>query len=282
MTSKDDRHSVFRSAEQDVTSAAQTPSTAQTRSPAFRLAFLDHEFIKREEMRPVRLQLELQKIELMMLDEGIESTVVMFGGARIPRPEDASAARTPALGALSHYYDEGRRFAAMCTTESMKTGGRRKVVVTGGGPGAMEAGNRGAHEAGGRSIGLGIVLPFENVPNEYVTPELSFNFHYFAIRKMHFLMRAEAIAAFPGGFGTLDELFETLTLIQTGRMAPVPVLLFGTQFWKEIVNWEALRDSGTIGENDLELFRFVDTAEEAWEAMTRWAHSWSPIPRSET
>ncbi|MFT6772500.1 MAG: hypothetical protein ACJA1L_000204 [Paracoccaceae bacterium] len=282
MTNKDDRHSVFRSAEQDVSTAAQIPSTPQTEDPAYRLAFLDHDFIKREELRPVRLMLELQKIELMMLDAGIESTVVMFGGARIPRPEDAATARTPALGALSHYYEEGRRFAAMCTTESMKTGGRRKVVVTGGGPGAMEAGNRGAADAGGRSIGLGIVLPFENVPNEYVTPELSFNFHYFAIRKMHFLMRAEAIAAFPGGFGTLDELFETLTLIQTGRMAPVPVLLFGKAFWQSIVNWEALRDSGTIGANDLELFRFVDTAEEAWTEMTEWAHTWDPVHRTET
>lgn len=280
MTKKDDRHSVFRSATQDVQAAEKAPATPQTEHPAYRLAFHDHEFIKRDEMRPVRLQLELQKIEMMMLDEGIESTVVMFGGARIPRPEDAAKARTPALGALSHYYEEGRRFAAMCTTESMKTGGRRKVVVTGGGPGAMEAGNRGAHDAGGRSVGLGIVLPFESVPNPYVTPELSFNFHYFAIRKMHFLMRAEAVTAFPGGFGTLDELFETLTLIQTGRMDPVPVLLFGKEFWKSIVNWDALCESGTIGANDLELFRFVDTAEEAWDAMTNWEHSWDPIPRS--
>ncbi|MGG7568580.1 LOG family protein [Rhodovulum sp. DZ06] len=281
MTDKTDRRSVFRSAEQDISVAEATPHTPQTESPAYRLAFHDHEFIKREEMRPVRLQLELQKIEMLMKDEEIESTVVMFGGARIPRPEEAGKARTKQLAALAHYYDEGRRFAKMCTEDSIANhGGKRRVVVTGGGPGAMEAGNRGAHEAGGRSIGLGIVLPFEHAPNEYVTPELSFNFHYFAIRKMHFLMRAEAITAFPGGYGTMDELFETLTLIQTGRMEPLPVLLFGKDFWTSVVNWEALRDSGTIGEDDLKLFRFVDTAEEAWEAMTTWAHEWQQVPRA--
>ena len=281
MTDKTDRRSVFRSADQDVAAAEAAPSTAQTRSPAYRLAFHDDAFIKREELRPVRLQLELQKIELLMQDEGIDSTVVMFGGARIPAPEAADKARTPQLAALAKYYDEARRFAALCTEDSMANhGGRRRVVVTGGGPGAMEAGNRGAHEAGGRSIGLGIVLPFEHAPNVYVTPELSFNFHYFAIRKMHFLMRAEAICAFPGGFGTMDELFETLTLIQTGRMDPLPVLLFGVDFWKSVVNWEALRDSGTIGEDDLKLFRFVDTAEEAWAAMTGWKHEWAQVPRA--
>ena len=279
MTDKTDRRSVFRSAGEDISSAAATPSTPQTESPAYRLAFHDDAFIKREEMRPVRLQLELQKIELLMQDEGIDSTVVMFGGARIPRPD--AAAQSPKMAEMAKYYDEARRFAALCTADSMKNSdGRRRVVVTGGGPGAMEAGNRGAAEAGGRSIGLGIVLPFEAAPNEYVTPELSFNFHYFAIRKMHFLMRAEAIAAFPGGYGTMDELFETLTLIQTGRMEPLPVLLFGSDFWNTVVNWEALRDSGTIGADDLKMFRFVDSAEEAWNAMTGWSYDWQRRPRA--
>jgi uncharacterized protein (TIGR00730 family) len=158
----------------------------------------------------------------------------------------------------------------MMTERSKQNGHRHDVIVTGGGPGVMEAGNRGAAEAGGVSIGLNIVLPHEQAPNEYVTPELCFNFHYFGIRKMHFLMRARAVAVFPGGFGTLDELFETLTLIQTGRMEQVPVLLFGEDFWRRIVNWEALADAGTIAEDDLKLFHFVETAEDAVAAIDAW------------
>jgi hypothetical protein len=272
---RDERHSVFRSAQEDIASAERQPRTPQSESPAYRLSFRDLDFLKREELRPVRLQLELLKTEMLMTEAGIESTVVFFGGARIPPPEHAAHARTKMLGDLSRYYEEARRFARICTEHSLETGGTRHVIVTGGGPGVMEAGNRGAHEAGGRSIGLGIVLPFENAPNEYVTPELSFNFHYFAIRKMHFLMRAEAIAVFPGGFGTLDELFESLTLIQTNRMAPVPVLLFGEAFWRRIIDFEALAESGTIGERDLDLFEFVDTAEEAWAILE------SPLRRAD-
>ncbi len=264
----DDRHSVFRSAEQDIHSAERQPVTPQSASPSYRLAFRDLDFLKHEDLRPVRLQLELLKIETLLREEGIESTVVLFGGARILSPDMKHRARTETLAELSHFYEEARRFARLCTEASMAEGGSHHVVVTGGGPGVMEAGNRGAEEAGGRSIGLGIVLPFENAPNAYVTPELSFNFHYFAIRKMHFLMRAEAIAVFPGGFGTLDELFETLTLIQTRRMAPVPVLLFGEAFWRRIVNWEALADAGTIAPEDLELFHFVESAEQAWELLS--------------
>ncbi|MEM1234641.1 MAG: TIGR00730 family Rossman fold protein, partial [Pseudomonadota bacterium] len=194
-------------------------------------------------------------------------TIVMFGGARIPEPAKKDQARTKTLAELSEQYDEARTFARLMTEKSMATGGRENVIVTGGGPGVMEAGNRGAVDAGGRSIGLNIVLPHEQAPNAYVTPELCFNFHYFAIRKMHFLMRARAICVFPGGFGTLDELFETLTLIQTKRMDPVPVLLFGRAFWERIVNWEALADAGTISDEDLDLFRFVETAEEAIAAL---------------
>jgi uncharacterized protein (TIGR00730 family) len=191
----------------------------------------------------------------------------MFGGARIPAPDRRETARTETLGALSHYYEEARKFARLVGAESVRRDGHEYVVCTGGGPGVMEAGSQGASEAGAQTIGLGIVLPREEAPNPYVTPELSFNFHYFAIRKMHFLMRARAVAVFPGGFGTLDELFETLTLIQTARMEPIPVLLFGREFWRKIVNWEALADAGTISPEDLDLFNFVETAEEGWEII---------------
>ena len=254
----------FPSAGADIRKARATPHTPQTDHPAYRLAFADNDFLCREELRPIRLQLELLKPEMLMLEEGIDSTVVMFGGARIPAPADREKARTETLKGLADFYEEARMFARLCTEHSMATGGRDFVVCTGGGPGVMEAGNRGAVDVGGKSIGLNIVLPHEQAPNPYVTPELSFNFHYFAIRKMHFLMRARAITVFPGGFGTLDELFETLTLIQTKRMEPTPVLLFGKDFWTRIIDFEALSDAGTISPEDLELFKFVETAEEAW------------------
>lgn len=264
----DPRSHVFRDSHQDIETTRQIPETAQTRSPAYRLAFADNDFLCREELRPVRLQLELLKCDMAMEEAGIKSTVVLFGGARIPAPENAAAARTPMLGSLSKYYDQARRFAQMVTEQSLVNGGTENVICTGGGPGVMEAGNRGAAEAGGISIGLNIVLPHEQAPNPYVTPALSFNFHYFAIRKMHFLMRANAIAVFPGGFGTLDEMFEALTLIQTTRMKPVPFLLFGREYWETIINWQALADAGTISATDLDLFHFVETAEEAMDAIT--------------
>lgn len=263
----DDRANVFRHSEEDAVIAAQDPDTPQTRAPAYRLAFTDTEFLLREELRPVRLQLELLKPQLVMDERGIKSTVVMFGGARIPAPANAGRARTPTLAGLSHYYAEAERFARLITERSMASYGRDWVICTGGGPGVMEAGNKGAHEAGGQSIGLGIVLPHEQAPNLYVTPDLSFNFHYFAIRKMHFLMRARAITVFPGGFGTLDEMFETLTLIQTKRMKRVPFLMFGRSFWDSIINWEALAESGTISPEDLALMTFVETADEAIAAI---------------
>ncbi|MFU1681591.1 TIGR00730 family Rossman fold protein [Phaeobacter piscinae] len=267
----DDRHSQFRDAHSDRDRAEHVPSTPQTESPAYRLAFADKDFLCRDELRPVRLQLELLKPQLMLDEHGIESTIVMFGGARIPAPKDKDQARTKTLRDLSHFYDEARKFAKLMTEKSMVAGGKNDVIVTGGGPGVMEAGNRGAIDAGGASVGLNIVLPHEQAPNEYVTPDLCFNFHYFAIRKMHFLMRARAITVFPGGFGTLDEMFETLTLIQTGRMERVPFLLFGRAFWEKIINWEALADAGTISEEDLDLFRFVETAEEAIHIIDNWA-----------
>ena len=260
----------FRDAGIDRKTASEVPDTPQTRSPAYRLAFADEDFMCRSELRPVRLQLELLKFEMLMDEMDIDSTIVMFGGARIPSPATKDTARTKTLADLSRFYEEARRFAFAMTERSKDSNMRENVVVTGGGPGVMEAGNLGAHEAGGRSIGLNIVLPHEQAPNAYVTPELAFNFHYFAIRKMHFLMRAAAICVFPGGFGTLDELFETLTLIQTGRMDRIPVLLFGREFWEGIVNWDALSEAGTISAEDLDLFKFVETAEEALEAIDTW------------
>ena len=263
----DNRRHPFRRSAQDREEASHVPDTPQTRSPAYALAFADPNFMCRDELRPVRLQLELLKPELMLDEQGIDSTVVMFGGARIPEPTTKDTARTKTLADLSKYYDEARKFAELMTKKGEAS---ENVIVTGGGPGVMEAGNRGAIDAGGRSIGLNIVLPHEQAPNEYVTPELCFNFHYFAIRKMHFLMRAKAITVFPGGFGTLDETFEALTLIQTGRMEKVPFLLFGRAFWESIINWDALADAGTISEDDLALFKFVETAEEAVEALETW------------
>lgn len=266
----DHRRHPMRDSREDRAGALKVPDTPQTRAPSYKLAFADEEFLLRDDLRPVRWQLELLKPEIGMDEAGVDSTIVLFGGARIPEPAKKDTARTQTLADLSKYYEEARRFAYLMTQRSMEAGGRDNVIVTGGGPGVMEAGNRGAEEAGGRSIGLNIVLPHEQAPNEYVTPELCYNFHYFAIRKMHFLMRAAAVTVFPGGFGTLDELFEALTLIQTGRMERVPFLLFGGDFWRKIINWDALADAGTISDDDLQLFRFVETAEDAIEALDNW------------
>lgn len=264
------RQGPFPDAEQDLRTAEGIPDTPQTRAPSYRLAFADDEFLCRDELRPVRLQLELLKPEMLMSERGIRSTVVLFGGARIPEPARRAEAATPALADLSRYYAEAREFARLMTLRSLEAGGCENVIVTGGGPGVMEAGNRGAADAGGVSIGMNIVLPHEQAPNAYVTPDLCFNFHYFAIRKMHFLMRARVLAVFPGGFGTFDELFETLTLIQTNRMAAIPFLLFGEAFWRKVVNWEALCEAGTISPEDLRLFRFVETAQEAVDCLDAW------------
>jgi hypothetical protein len=266
----DQRRHPFRHSSEDRAEASHVPDTPQTRAPSYALAFADPDFLCRDELRPVRLQLELLKPEVLMNEAGVNSTIVLFGGARIPEPAKKDSARTKTLSDLSKYYDEARKFARLMTEKSMQNGGLENVIVTGGGPGVMEAGNRGAQEAGGVSIGMNIVLPHEQAPNEYVTPDLCFNFHYFAIRKMHFLMRAKAVCVFPGGFGTLDETFEALTLIQTGRMEQVPFLLFGRAFWEKIINWDALADAGTISTDDLKLFRFVETAEEAVEALENW------------
>lgn len=262
------RVSRFRDAGEDIRHARVVPDTPQARSPSYRLAFADTDFLLRDEMRPVRLQLELQKAELLLSERGINSTVILFGGARIP--ETADKAKTPVQAGLVRYYDEARSFARRVTERALRHDCCEYVIATGGGPGVMEAGNRGAHDAGGISIGLNIVLPHEQVPNRYVTPDLTFSFHYFAIRKMHFLMRARAIAVFPGGFGTLDEFFESITLIQTGRMNRVPLMMFGRAYWENVVNFQALADAGTISPDDLDLISFVETADDALAVMDAW------------
>jgi uncharacterized protein (TIGR00730 family) len=263
----------FPDAREDLEQSDRVPGTPQTLHPSYRLAFSDADFMTRDELRPVRLQLELLKTEMALAERGIASTVVMFGSARIPAPQDPGAARAPGLVRLARYYEEAREFARLCTLKALATGNREGVVCTGGGPGIMEAGSRGADEAGGISISLNIVLPHEQTPNRYGTPDLSFNFHYFAIRKMHFLMRARAIAVFPGGFGTLDELFEVLTLVQSGRMRRLPILLFGEAFWRQVVNWDALVEAGTIAPDDPELFTYVDSAARAVELIDAWTAS---------
>ncbi|EJF89502.1 TIGR00730 family protein [Bartonella vinsonii subsp. arupensis OK-94-513] len=246
--------------------------SAQMHSPTYRLAYIDQEFMMRPELRSQRLSLEFIKPEITLQECDIQSTVVLFGGARIPQPgQEAWAAKNETqkknLHALSHYYNEAREFARLCSCYSATTEYREFVVVTGGGPGVMEAGNRGASDVGAPTIGLNVVLPHEQSPNSYVSPHLCFNFHYLGIRKMHFLMRAKALAVFPGGFGTLDELFETLTLIQTGRMKRVPILLFGKEFWDNAINFDYLSVQGTISPSDLTLITFVNTAAEAFEEI---------------
>ena len=275
----------FPSAREDARSAERCVPCKQTLSPSYRLAYRDDDSLLRDELRPIRLQLELLKPELILQEHKIENTVIVFGSARIPESAVArkklKAAKTayaqePSNKELerkvkilsrvvenSKYYEEARRFARLISQSAKASENYNFVIVTGGGPGIMEAANRGAYDAGTESIGLNIVLPFEQKPNEYITPELCFQFHYFAIRKMHFLMRARALVVFPGGYGTLDELFETLTLIQTSKIKPIPVLIFGRKFWEKIINFEALVEEGTISPEDVEIFRYVEAAEEA-------------------
>lgn len=267
------RYKALPHSHDDIEKSREVPKTPQTEAPAYRLAFDDPDFLCREETRPIRLQLELLKTELLLQESGIQSTVVLFGGSRIPEPgKEALAARNPTqkrnLESNSRYYDEARHFARRVSEYSATTYHRELVIVTGGGPGVMEAGNRGAADIGAPSIGLNIVLPHEQAPNDYVTPEFCFNFHYFAIRKMHFLLRAKAVAIFPGGFGTMDELFESLTLIQTRRMDRIPLLLFGREFWSRVVDFDELARQGTISPEDPGLFNYVDTAQEGWEVLS--------------
>jgi uncharacterized protein (TIGR00730 family) len=252
----------------------------------------DTEFLQREELRPIRIGLELLKPELIQHEQGIRSTIVVFGSARLQEPAAAretlrlreeEAARSPtdhrcrqqaAIARrqldLSKYYDVAREFSRLVSSTCQTDGRCDYVVITGGGPGIMEAANRGAADMKAKSIGLNITLFHEQRPNPYITPELCFQFRYFAIRKMHFLIRAKALVAFPGGFGTLDELFETLTLVQTGKVQDVVIVLVGQAFWERLINWQMLIEDGLIGQDDLRLFHYAETAQEAWELIVRY------------
>ncbi|MGA1271577.1 MAG: TIGR00730 family Rossman fold protein [Burkholderiaceae bacterium] len=253
---------------------------------ANRLAFADPEFLLRRETRGIRFQLEMLKPDLAQRELGIESTVVVFGSARVLAPEKAQAAVAEAeMQAdekllsqarkrlqLASYYDQARAFARMVAryTSHQSDPDKRLFICTGGGPGIMEAANRGAHDEGALNVGLNIALPHEQAPNPYITAQLCFKFHYFALRKMHFMMRAKALVAFPGGFGTLDEMFEMLTLVQCRKAKPVPIILYGSEFWHSLINFNMLADLGTISEQDLDLLRFVDSPQEAWGAISEF------------
>uniref|UniRef100_UPI0040486B70 LOG family protein n=1 Tax=Rheinheimera sp. TaxID=1869214 RepID=UPI0040486B70 len=255
---------------------------------SFRLAFADHEFLMQDELRHVRLQLEYLKPQLVLEQHNISATIVVFGSARFLSPEHAQTELAKAQQVLavtdsaqqrqrvqqaqrqlrnSQYYSASQQFAALATRYSCCNKDCAMTIISGGGPGIMEAANRGAMDAGGESIGLNIVLPKEQHPNPYITPQFCFQFHYFAIRKMHFLQRARALVAFPGGFGTLDELFETLTLIQTQKAARVPVILYDKAFWQKLINFDMLVEEGLISAEDLDLIQYANTPEHAWQLI---------------
>ncbi|RJP65329.1 MAG: TIGR00730 family Rossman fold protein [Comamonadaceae bacterium] len=252
---------------------------------AYRLAFADPEFLLRRETRGIRFQLEMLKPDLAQRDAGIENTIVVFGSARFREASEAQEqlvraersgeareiTRAQAMVRNAHYYEHAREFARTVARYSAKCDKAEQLFIcTGGGPGIMEAASRGAHEEGAPNVGLNIALPHEQAANPYVSPELSFKFHYFALRKMHFMMRAKALLAFPGGFGTLDELFEVITLVQCKKSKPVPILLFGTDYWKRLINLDVLVEEGTISPEDLDLFRYVDDSQTAWEHILRF------------
>lgn len=279
----------FHSASKERTHTKKLPETAQTKSSSFKLAFDDPDFLLQDELRPVRLQLELLKPELILQEHNIHSTIVVFGSARIPEPKIAkknlaealqNAKRNPGDEQLetqarladriyqkSKYYTEAQQFATHVSCACQADSQCEYIITTGGGPGIMEAACRGASEINAKSIALNIVLPHEQAPNQYATPELSFQFHYFALRKMHFLLRAKALVVFPGGFGTLDELFEALTLLQTGKIKPIPVILFDKSYWQKVIDFDFLVEEGMIKSSDLELFQYVEKAEEAWDII---------------
>lgn len=252
---------------------------------ANRLAFADPEFILRRELRGVRMQMEMLKPDLGQSAAGIDNTIVVFGGARFCSPEQAQAALTAAhasgdsnelavaqrLVRNAPYYTQAREFGKLVAQYSQSCPSSDKLFIcTGGGPGVMEAANRGAADVGAPSVGLSIALPREEKPNRFVPAELSFKFHYFALRKMHFMIRAKALVAFPGGFGTLDELFEVLCLVQTRKAKPVPIFLYGSAYWKKVINFEALADEGAISHEDLKLFTYVDDAQTAWAEIQKF------------
>lgn len=271
----------------DDSSGHHTAVTSSSYIPADR----DIEFLQRDELRPLRLGLELLKPELIQEEQGIRSTIVVFGSSRLLEPSLAREALKQAMAelqafpqdrtlqqrvaiaerrfALAHYYDVAREFGRLVSSTCQVDGQCDYVVVTGGGPGIMEAANRGAADVGAKSMGLNITLPHEQYPNPYITPELCFQFRYFALRKMHFLLRARALVVFPGGFGTLDELFETLTLLQTGKTRNITIVLMGRTFWERLINWPLLVDEGLITVDDLSLFHFAETAQQAWDLISR-------------
>jgi len=282
---------IFPTSKVDARAAEHVPSIPQTESAAYKLAFQDSEFLLREDLRPVRFQLELLKPELFLNEAGIGSTFVFYGSARVPSPDMADALIAAAtndeqmaiakrLKAKSPYYEVARELARLASQCGADDEGKRQFVVcSGGGPSFMEAANRGAADVGANTIGLNIVLPHEQLPNPYVTPDLSFQFHYFALRKMHFLLRARAVAVFPGGYGTFDELFELLTLIQTGKVRPLPILLFGSDYWNKVVNFQAMVDEGVISPHDLELLHWSEEASEAWQfVLSFYAEDPAPQP----
>ena len=249
---------------------------------AYRLAFADPEFLLRRETRGLRIQLEMLKPDLEMQAQGIENTIVVFGSARFPAPEDAQLAQQAAMvtgdaNAIelaaqkvrnAQYYDQARLFSRLVAGYGARRPPKERLVIcTGGGPGIMEAANRGAHEMGALTVGLNIGLPHEQGANPYISPSLNFKFHYFAMRKMHFMMRAKALVAFPGGMGTMDELFEVMTLVQTGKAKPVPIILFGTEYWKRLVNFDVMVEEGTISREDLAMFTYTDDPHVAWDTI---------------
>jgi len=249
---------------------------------AYRLAFADPDFMLRRETRGIRFQLEMLKPELGQAEQGIDNTVVVFGSARFASPEDAQQlwceaqvsgdtqdiARAEQALKNAHYYSQACTFARLVAEYSLgQPPAKRLYICTGGGPGIMEAANRGAYEVGAPNVGLNITLPHEQSGNPYITPSLCYKFHYFALRKMHLMMRAKALIVFPGGFGTLDELFEVLTLVQTGKVKPVPIVLFGTDFWQRLLNWDVLVEEGTISADDLKLFHHTDDPHKAWDLV---------------
>lgn len=281
----DDR--IFPSAAQDIELAREKDVyTRQTESASYRLAFDDLEFISRDDMRPTRMSLELSKPEVILSEHDIDATVAIFGSARTPSPEDAAKCLNAAKENYktvgennqskqqlkqaqrdiqqSKWYQYASNLAHLITRDSMQGAIRTLHIVTGGGPGIMEAANRGANEANGKSVGFNIVLPSEQKPNTYITPELCFRFHYFAMRKLHFLLRSKAIVIFPGGYGTLDELFEVLTLVQTGTIKPIPIVLFDKDYWKQLINWDFLVEQGMIEPQALELFQYADSVQNAY------------------
>jgi uncharacterized protein (TIGR00730 family) len=286
---KKEKQKLFVDAKTDMCSADSHIKSAQTCSDSYKLSYADQDFLLRDELRPLRLQLELLKPEIILQEHNIHSTIVVFGSTRILSPSAAKAqydcaAKLAAsknndsllqkkvqiakrLMSKSIYYDMAKEFSAQISTGNANASKFRLVVMTGGGPGIMEAANRGANEVDSPSVGMNITLQHEQAPNSYITPELCFQFHYFALRKMHFLLRAKALAVFPGGYGTLDELFDALTLVQTHKVKPMPILLFGKEYWDKVISFEEMANEGVISEQDLSCFQFVESAQEGCDVI---------------